>query len=84
MTKLEVTDHIINFRPGPGGNMPTWGLIADGNRIGTVWETENGYAGQIEGTTADGSPRQYTCREKPFRQDVVDRLQHMAHRLGIV
>lgn len=85
MTTLEVTDHVINYRPtGLGyGLMPTWGLSAEGTRIGTVWETENGYAGRIEGTNAAGESRQYTCPEMPFRQAVIDRLGEMADRIGI-
>lgn len=83
MTALEVTDHVINFRPGPGGNMPTWGLSAEGTRIGTVWETEDGYAGHIEGITAAGAARQYMCPEMPVRQAVIDRLGEMADRIGI-
>lgn len=80
---IEVTDHVINLRPGPGGNMPTWGLSIDGTRVGTVWETEGGYAGQIEGTNAKGELRQYTCPELSFRQSVIDRLGEMAERIGI-
>jgi hypothetical protein len=82
MTTLEVTDHAINYQSG-NPNYPTWGLSADGTRIGTVWETENGYAGHIEGTTADGGTRQYTCPEMTFRQAVIDRLEIMADRIGI-
>lgn len=82
MTKLEVTDHVINFRGG-SPNYPTWGLSADGTRLGTVWETPDGYAGHIEGTNAAGEARQYTCPEMPFRQAVIDRLGEMADRLGL-
>lgn len=81
--KIEVTDHVINLRPGPHGLMPTWGLSAEGTRIGTVWETKDGYAGHIEGTTATGQHRQYTCPEQPFRQSVIDRMAVMARRIGI-
>ena len=85
MTTLDVTDHVINYRPaGPGyGLRPTWGLSAEGTRIGTVWETEKGYAGRIEGANAAGEVRQYTCPELRFRSAVIDRLGEMADRLGI-
>lgn len=85
MTKFEVTDHVINLRPTSlhGGLMPTWGLSAEGTRIGTVWETEHGYAGQIEGTNANGELRQYTCPELAHRSDAIERLKKMAERLGI-
>lgn len=82
--KLDVTDHVINLRPTEGAGLcPTWGLSADGTRIGTVWETLNGYAGQIEGTNAAGQLRQYTCPEKPLRSAVIERLEEMAEKLGI-
>lgn len=81
--QLDVTDYAISYRRGPGGVWPTWGLSAEGTRIGTVWETEDGYAGQIEGLNAEGQTRQYTCPEKAFRQSVIDRLGEMARRIGI-
>ena len=62
---------------------PEWELAAEGTAIGSVWETETGYAGHIEGTTAEGDHRQYTCPEQPFRSAVIDRLDIMANRLGI-
>lgn len=80
---IEVTDQEINYCPGPGGLMPVWGLSSEGTRIGTVWETEDGYAGHIEGTNANGDVRQYTCPEKPFRSAVIDRLAEMARTIGI-
>jgi len=84
MTKLDVTDGPIHLRPTEGAGLcPVWGLSAEGTRIGTVWETLEGYAGQIEGTNAEGQHRQYTCPEKPFRQAVIDRLGEMAERLGL-
>jgi hypothetical protein len=85
MPALEVTDHVINYRPmGIGyGLMPTWGLSSEGTRIGTVWETERGYAGQITGTNAEGTEKNYECPELPFRQAVVDQLGKKAGELGI-
>lgn len=81
--KLDVTDHPINLRPTSGAGLcPTWGLSIGDKRIGTVWETLDGYAGQIKGTAA-GETRQYTCPEKPFRSAVIERLGEMAERLGI-
>lgn len=83
MTHVTVTDHPINYRPGPGGLMPTWGVTVNGQRVGTVWETMDGYAGHIEGTNASGDTRSYTCPEKPFRQAVIDGLAEMADKIGI-
>jgi hypothetical protein len=86
MVTLDVTDHVINYRPAHdngGGLYPTWGLSADGTRIGTVWETEHGYAGHIEGETAIGDRRQYTCPEMAGRSLVIKRLEEMAERLAI-
>lgn len=62
---------------------PEWELAADGTAIGSVWETETGYAGHIEGTTANGDHLQYTCPEMPYRSAVIERLGVMAGRLGI-
>lgn len=83
MSKIEVTDHAINYSPGPWGLLPTWGLTMGEKRIGTVWETETGYAGHIEGVTAAGKQREYDCPGMPFRQDVIDHLEMMAGRIGI-
>lgn len=84
MANVTVTDQPINYRPGPGGLMPTWGLTVNGLRVGTVWETERGYAGHIEGRNATGEHRAYTCPDLSIRQSVIDRLAEMTGRIGIV
>ncbi len=82
--KIEVTDHPINYRPGPNGLNSTWGLTINGKRVGTVWETEDDkYAGRIEGQTTDGRHREYTCPGVAFRETVIDQLAKMAERIGI-
>lgn len=83
MSTLEVTDHVINYRGG-NPNYPTWGLTADGTRIGTVWETERGYAGHIEGDDAEGTHKQYECPELAFRGAVIERLDAKARELGLI
>lgn len=85
MTTLDVTDHEINYRPdnAHGPYYPVWGLSSDGKPIGTVWETERGYAGQIQGENAQGQYREYTCPALPFRQSVIDQLGEMAERIGL-
>lgn len=89
MPKLTVTDQPISYRPTTQhphvtGYNSTWGLSLNGKPIGTVWETEDDkYAGHIEGTTANGQRREYTCPHLPFKQSVIERLEEMAKRIGI-
>lgn len=77
--EITITDQPINFRPD-GGNYPTWGLLADGRPIGTAWETENGYAGQITGTNRQGNEHQYTCPEVSSRDTVIRHLAETMER----
>lgn len=74
---ITTTDQPINFRPD-GGNYPTWGLLVDDRRVGTAWETEDGYAGQITGTNAKGLEREYTCPVVSGRDTV---LRHLAETM---
>ena len=81
---VEITDQPINLRPGSNGLNSTWGLTINGKPLGAVWETEDDkYAGRIEGTTASGQLRKYTCPAVAFRGTVIERLTEMADRLGI-
>lgn len=85
--KFSVTDHPINYRPASssGANLcSTWGLSLGDKPIGTVWETEDDmYAGQIEGTNAEGKHREYTSPHLSFRQSVIEHLEKTAERIGI-
>lgn len=84
MTDVTVTDEPINYRPESWGTASTWGLTVNGLKVGTVWETEDGYTGYIEGRTAAGETRSYICPEVKMRDTVIERLAEMTERIGIV
>lgn len=84
MADVTITDEPINYRPDSWGLAPTWGLTVNGLRVGTVWETEHGYTGRIEGRNAAGETRSYTCPEVKMRDTVIERLAEMTERIGIV
>lgn len=82
MTHLTVSDHATGTRNG----YPSWTVSRrlDGKKVGTIWETEQGYAGEIAAPNKEGGNRHYLCPELMFRQSVLDQLEKMAPRLGLI